>query len=59
MHCLVLNGNPQPSGFDDYLARSVEMHKAFGQAAELTLLRRLLDLLVEDPRPLRTQGRHG
>ena len=28
MHCLILNGNPKPSGFDDYLAR-------FAQALDL------------------------
>ena len=40
MHCLVLNGNPQPSGFDDYLARFARALEQRGHAAERIELRR-------------------
>jgi multimeric flavodoxin WrbA len=41
MHCLVLNGNPQPSSFDDYLARFTQVLERQGHAAERIDLRDL------------------
>jgi multimeric flavodoxin WrbA len=41
MHCLVLNGNPKPSSFDDYLARFTQSLCQQGHAAERIDLRDL------------------
>jgi multimeric flavodoxin WrbA len=41
MHCLILNGNPQPSGFDDYLARFTQALQRHGHAVERIDLRDL------------------
>jgi len=39
MRCLVLNGNPKPSSFDDYLARFTQVLEQQGHAAERIDLR--------------------
>jgi len=41
MDCLVLNGNPQPSSFDDYLARFTQALEQQGHVAERIDLRNL------------------
>lgn len=41
MRCLVLNGNPKPSGFDDYLGRFTQTIEKQGHAAERIDLRDL------------------
>jgi multimeric flavodoxin WrbA len=41
MHCLILNGNPKPSGFDDYLARFARALQQRGHEAERIDLREL------------------
>ncbi len=41
MHCLILNGNPEPSGFDDYLAGFMRSLTQQGHQAECVYLRDL------------------
>ena len=41
MQCLILNGNPEPSGFDDYLARLAQALEREGHAVERVDLRDL------------------
>ena len=41
MRCLILNGNPKPSGFDDYLARFTQSLSEQGHVAERIDLRDL------------------
>jgi multimeric flavodoxin WrbA len=41
MRCLILNGNPEPSSFDDYLARFTQALEQQGHVAERIDLRNL------------------